>query len=311
MSLSTAAGLGLRSALCEIKPDIIYAQQSGMGTAGSYGRLRAVGPIAAALSGGSCRASGWKELAMPDYWGQLAPRPDGAHRVSDRDAGCFCTIATGPARKGSGSGRPQTESGIFLSGGAVLEASATGRPWTRTGNRSVTGDAAPHGIYRCAGGDRWIAIACSTDAHWRALATVIGQRWATADRFATLTGRLAHQDELDRLLNDWTSSREDYPLMDLLQGNGIPAGVCQTAGDRCDRDPQLAHLNWLTEVTGTKIGRWPLAEFPVRLAQTPAHIGGPINRAAPCYGEDNEWVLGELLGMSSGEISRLAEDGVI
>jgi crotonobetainyl-CoA:carnitine CoA-transferase CaiB-like acyl-CoA transferase len=99
--------------------------------------------------------------------------------------------------------------------------------------------------------------------------------------------------------------------MEELQTGGVPAGVCQTAGDRCDRDPQLAHLNWLTEVEGSKIGRWPVAEFPVKLSETPAYMGGPINRGAPCYGEDNEWVLGELLGLSKAEMTRLADDGVI
>ena len=42
-----------------------------------------------------------------------------------------------------------------------------------------------------------------------------------------------------------------------------------------------------------------------------AHIGGSTNRGAPCYGEDNEWVLGELLGMSKDEIARVADIGVI
>jgi crotonobetainyl-CoA:carnitine CoA-transferase CaiB-like acyl-CoA transferase len=96
-----------------------------------------------------------------------------------------------------------------------------------------------------------------------------------------------------------------------LQRAGVPAGVCQTAGDRCDRDPQLAALAWLTEVTGTKIGRWPIAEVPVKLSESPAYIGGRIDRGAPCYGEDNEYVYGELLGMSSQEIKTLAEEGVI
>ena len=68
----------------------------------------------------------------------------------------------------------------------------------------------------------------------------------------------------------------------------MPAGVCQTAGDRCDRDPQLKSLEWLTEVTGTKIGRWPLAEVPIKLSESPAYIGGRIDRGAPCYGEDND-----------------------
>ena len=40
-------------------------------------------------------------------------------------------------------------------------------------------------------------------------------------------------------------------------------------------------------------------------------MGGQIDRGAPCYGEDNHYVLGELLGMSSAEIERLAEEGVI
>jgi crotonobetainyl-CoA:carnitine CoA-transferase CaiB-like acyl-CoA transferase len=64
-------------------------------------------------------------------------------------------------------------------------------------------------------------------------------------------------------------------------------------------------------VEGTKIGTWPLAEFPVKLSGTPAHIGGTINRGAPGYGEDNQWVLGELLGMDAAEIARLAASDVI
>src|ERR1700745_377358 len=95
------------------------------------------------------------------------------------------------------------------------------------------------------------------------------------------------------------------------QRPGVPAGVCQTAGDRCDSDPQLAALEWLTEVTGTKIGRGPLAEGPIKLSESPAYIGGRIDRGAPGYGKDNQYVYGELLGMSSAEIKALAEEGVI
>ncbi len=98
--------------------------------------------------------------------------------------------------------------------------------------------------------------------------------------------------------------------MDTLQAVGVPAGVCQTAGDRCDTDPQLAALEWLTEVKGSKIGRWPVAEVPVKLSESPAYAGGRIDRGAPCYGEDNEYVYGELLGMTTKEIAELTEEGV-
>jgi crotonobetainyl-CoA:carnitine CoA-transferase CaiB-like acyl-CoA transferase len=289
-----------------IKPDIIHAQQSGMGTAGSYGRLRAVGPIAGALSGVS-NMSGLPDPAMPAGWGYSYLDWIGAYSFS------IAMLAALHHRNRTGEGQwidaSQTESGIYIAGGAVLEWAATGSAPVRTGNHSPQHAAAPHAIYRTAGEDRWIAIACTTDDEWRALAALIDAQWTAS--FGTLAERLTHEGDLDQRIEAWTQTQDGYQLMELLQTNGIAAGVCQTAADRVEHDPQLAHLNWLTEVDGTKIGRWPLAEFPVKLQRTPAHIGGSINRGAPCYGEDNEWVLGELLGMSKDEIVRLADEGII
>jgi crotonobetainyl-CoA:carnitine CoA-transferase CaiB-like acyl-CoA transferase len=147
---------------------------------------------------------------------------------------------------------------------------------------------------------------------WRALTVVAAHpEWAEDRRFCNLAARLAHQDALDTLVGGWTQSLEAYKVMLSLQQAGVPAGVCQTAEDRCDHDPQLAALKWLTEVTGTKIGRWPIAEVAVKMSESPAYIGGRLNRGAPCYGEDNHYVYGELLGMSAQEITTLAEEGVI
>jgi crotonobetainyl-CoA:carnitine CoA-transferase CaiB-like acyl-CoA transferase len=289
-----------------IKPDIIYAQQSGMGTAGTYGRLRAVGPIAGALSGIS-EMSGLPDPAMPAGWGYSYLDWIGAYSFST------AMLAALHHRNRTGEGQwidaSQTESGIYIAGGAILEWAATGNALSRTGNHCPHRSAAPHAIYRTAGDDRWIAIAATDANAWDALARLIDQDWTTD--FRTLSERLAREEVLDQRIDAWTRSQDGYQLMELLQRNGIAAGVCQTAADRVEHDPQLAHLNWLTEVDGTKIGRWPLAEFPVKLQRTPAHIGGSINRGAPCYGEDNEWVLGELLGMSKDEIAHLADNGVI
>ena len=97
-----------------------------------------------------------------------------------------------------------------------------------------------------------------------------------------------------------------------LQRAGVPAGVCQNAEDRCDNDPQLRHLKWLTEVTGTKIGTWPVYELPMKFSPARRPISADRSIAArPCYGEDNEWVLTNLLGMSASDVERLAEEGVI
>jgi len=61
-----------------------------------------------------------------------------------------------------------------------------------------------------------------------------------------------------------------------------------TPEDRCDRAPQLAALERLTKVMGTKIGRWPVAEVTVKIRASPGYIGGRLGRGEPCDGEDNE-----------------------
>jgi crotonobetainyl-CoA:carnitine CoA-transferase CaiB-like acyl-CoA transferase len=301
-------GLGYET-LRTIKPDIIYVQQSGMGAKGTYGRFRTVGPIANAFAGLS-EMSGLPEPAMPAGWGYSYLDWMGAYSFAlAMLSGLFHRARTG---EGQWIDASQSEVGLFISGTTLLDWSANGRIWTRYGNRSPYKPAAPHGVYPCMGEDRWLAIACFTEDEWRALTAVAGHpEWAADSRFVDVAGRLAHQDALDALVGSWTQSQDAYQAMYRLQQAGVPAGVCQTAEDRCDHDPQLAALNWLTEVTGTKIGRWPVAEVAVKMSASPAYIGGRLDRGAPCYGEDNDYVYGELLGMSAQEIKALAEEGVI
>ncbi len=301
-------GLGY-DVLKSIRPDIIYIQQSGMGANGTYGRMRTVGPVAAAF-GGQAEMSGLPEPAMPVGWGYSYLDWMGAYGYA------LALLGAIYHRERTGEGQwidaSQCESGIFLTGATILDWSANGREFRRYGNRSPYKPAAPHGAYRCQGKDRWIAIACFTDDEWHALARAAEHgKWLDDPRFATLEQRLTHQDALDLTIEAWTLTQDRHDCMMKLQKAGVPAGVCQNAEDRVDGDPQLRRLKWLTEVTGTKIGTWPIYELPMKLSRTPAYIGGPTNRGAPCYGEDNMWVLTELLGRSPSEVERLAEEGVI
>jgi crotonobetainyl-CoA:carnitine CoA-transferase CaiB-like acyl-CoA transferase len=301
-------GLGY-DALREINPKIIVVKQSGMGTKGTYGRLRTVGPIAAAFSGLS-ELSGLPEPAMPVGWGYSYLDWIGAYSFAlSMLTALYYRERTG---KGQYIDASQTESGIFLTGTSILDWSANGHVTQRTGNSSPYKKAAPHGAYRCKGADRWLAVSCFTEEEWRSLLSVAGNpEWGKDARFATLESRLAAQSALDEAVTGWTKDKDAYALMESLQRAGVAAGVCQTASDRCERDPQLEHLKWLTEITGTKIGRWPVAEMPVKFSESPAYIGGRIDRGAPCYGEDNEYVLGTLLGMSKEQIAKLMEEGVL
>ena len=198
-------GLGY-DVMKSIRPDIIYIQQSGMGAHGTYGRMRTVGPVAAAF-GGQGDMSGLPEPAMPVGLGLFVSRLDGRLWLCAGAAGALYH------RERTGEGQwidaSQCESGIFLTGATILDWSANEREWRRYGNRSPYKPAAPHGAYRCAGDDRWMAIACFTDAEWRALAQAAGRgRGWTIDGSARWQHRLAHQDALDALVEAWTRTQD-------------------------------------------------------------------------------------------------------
>jgi crotonobetainyl-CoA:carnitine CoA-transferase CaiB-like acyl-CoA transferase len=297
-------GLGY-DALKEINPGIIVTKQSGMGTKGTYGRMRTVGPIAAAFSG-LAELSGLPEPAMPVSWGYSYLDWIGAYSFAlSMLSALFYKKRTGLGQYIDAS---QTESGIFLTGVSILDWSANKRVTPRTGNRSYYKKAAPSGAYRCAGEDRWLAVSCFTQEEWQARRKVAGNpAWGEDPRFATLEDRRLYPAALDKAMSGEPPDKNEYELMFALQAAGVAAGVCQTAGDRCDRDPQLQHLEWLTEVEGTKIGRWPVIEVPVKFSETPTYAGGRVDRGAPCYGEDNEYVVTQLLGKSKQEYEELVE----
>jgi crotonobetainyl-CoA:carnitine CoA-transferase CaiB-like acyl-CoA transferase len=301
-------GLGYEE-LKAIKPDIIYIQQPGWGYKGPYVKFASYGPIAQAVSG-LTEQSGLPSPYPPAGWGFSYMDWSGAY---------YCALTMLCAlyyKKRTGKGQyidcSQVEPGIYMTGTAILDYLTNGRHYQRSGNRSPARPAAPHGAYRCAGEDRWIAIAVTNDEEWRALVQEMGNpAWAQHERFASLAARVRHQDELDRLVGEWTRNQEPFALQERLQNAGVPAGVCQTAQDRVERDPQLKHLQWLIPLPHSEIGTWPIKDVPFHFANATVNQGGPTERAAPCYGEDNDYVYGELLKLSTQERAELEKEGVI
>lgn len=303
-----AMGFGYER-LKEINPKIIYVQQSAFGKAGLYGETRGFGPTAQAISGLS-EMSGLPAPYPPAGIGYSYLDWFGAYNMANAMlAALYRRDITG---EGCHIDASQVEAGLYLTGTAVLDHCANGRNWIRHGNRSPYVQAAPHGIYRVCGEDRWIAIAAFTEAEWQSLCEVLGRPdWTQDGRFATLEARLDNQDALDAHLEKATRAEYGYDLMQRLQHAGVPAGVCQTAEDRVETDPQLAHRGWMTELHQSEIGTWPIKGHPVAMSETPAYIGGRFDRGGPSLGEDTRYVLREFLGYDDGYISVLAEEGVI
>jgi crotonobetainyl-CoA:carnitine CoA-transferase CaiB-like acyl-CoA transferase len=189
----------------------------------------------------------------------------------------------------------------------------TRRPDFPPGNRSIFPPLAPHNTYRCAGRDRngqawWVFIACETQPQFESLCALMGEPGLVLDpKFATNEARVAHQDVLDAIIGRWTRARRRYAIMRECEAAGIVASVVQSAEDRVEYDPQLQHRGMHPIITHPEIGEVPYEGYPAKLSRTPAFVHG----RAPTLAEHNDYVYGELLGMSADEIASLRSRGVI
>jgi crotonobetainyl-CoA:carnitine CoA-transferase CaiB-like acyl-CoA transferase len=295
--------------LRKVNSRIIYMQTTGLGKAGVYKDYVSYGPTAQAFSGLTF-LSGLPEPHPPAGWG---------YSYLDHSPGYFGAIMLMAAirrQRLDGTGcyidMSQCETGLMLSGTSIVEHQLTRKPTLRYGNRMPFRDWSPHGAFRCAGDDNWIAISVQSDDQWRALIEEMGKPdWALDACFATAASRKQNEDNLDAKLTTYTIGCERYDLMNRLQARGIPAGVVQKASDRFDRDPQLKARGYYVDLPHSDIGTWPVEGFPAKMSRSPADVGGPTGRAAPKLGEDNDFVYGRLVGLSDAEIAALKEEGVI
>jgi len=295
-----------------IRPDLVYVSMCGFGHEGPDTANVTMGPTAQALTGLTFM------VGLPD-------RPPAGWSFSYLDhvggyLGAIAVLAGVIHRGRTGEGQhfdvSQLEPATALSGALLLDAMLNGRPSRRpgfpTGNRRSHPAEAPSGAYRAEGDDRWVVVSCRTEEHWAALVRAMGSpAWATEPRFATVAARVEHVDDLDAHIEAWTSQRDRYDVMELLQRSGVPAGAVQDAADRLERDPQLAARGHYTMLGNAEVDELPLEGVPFRMSATPPHTGGRLRRGPPCLGEDTGAVLTEVLGMSADDVAALAAEGVL
>jgi benzylsuccinate CoA-transferase BbsF subunit len=199
----------------------------------------------------------------------------------------------------------QAECAIHFLAPAMLDYEVNGRVQQRRGNLAAAH--APHGVYRCAGKERWVAIDCREDSHWRALAGVLGRHeWLKDRRFATAARRLEQHALLDEAISDWTWPRDVAEVERVLQAAGVPAHRVTTSVDALD-DPQLLHRRHMAPVEHAELGIVPVEASRIILSRTPSRL----TSASAVFGQHNEFVLSEILGLTGDEIAELAVSGVL
>lgn len=305
LAIGTLERLGLDDgAIREVRPDIVILHMPAFGRTGAYVEGRGYGAHMDAV-GGSTILRGY-----PD----TAPLTNTQIFAGDFFAGVHGAVAVLAAlrhRRRTGEGQTieltQAECSSQMFPQAALDAAWNGREATAIGNRSIEGYA-PNGVYPARGEDRWIAISCRDDAEWRNLVAYLGQpAWAADPDLATAGGREARHDMLDERLAEFTADRDLGELFRELQATGVTAGPVLSAKDAAE-DPHL-------EATGAWVELPATADYPAtKFSRPPYHFSKSdvtLRTAPALFGEHNEYVYRDVLGLSDEEMARLREQGHI
>ena len=292
--------------LKKIKPDIIAVSMSGFGHTGPHKDYVSYGPTLQALSGYTLQMR--HPGKAPAGWGYSYADMTGGY------SGALAVLMALWHRKQTGQGQfvdlSQFEAISSLVGPGLLDILNNQASSQPVGNRSQEAPAAPHGVYRCKGDDRWCAIAVFTDAEWQRLCRVLGQpAWTREARFTSLADRLHHQDALDGYIESWTRQHTAEEVMTRLQEAAVAAGVVAN-GEDLDRDPQLRARGYWARLPAQENGKTEeviLDGPPFKLSQTPGYVAAP----GPLLGEHTDSVLRRLLNYSDQQIAQLKAERVI
>ena len=188
----------------------------------------------------------------------------------------------------------------------ILQVQADGTDWERIGNehRSL----APYNLYPASGTDAWIAISALNEEQWRQLARVMERPDLLEDtRFSDMQARSRHREELDEIIRAWTRERDPAELTELLQGAGIAAGPVLNSRDLLLDAHMRARRFYEMVEHAPMIGPRPIIGRPYRFRFREARI----HKGAPRFGEDNGYVLRELLNLSEEQIEQLYAQGIV
>ncbi len=289
-------------------PDIIFVRVPAYGSTGPYAHARALGVHLEAVMG---------HTLLRGY-DDADPSANTAIYSGDYLAGAQGAFAVMTAlwhRDKTGEGQlieiAQAENAAAMFTQAIMDYSLNGRVQETIGNRDIHGHH-PFGVYPAKSpgtaedqGDRWVAISVEDDEQWQALGRAMGgPEWAADPRFETNAGRADHYREIDGRIAAYTSTLDDYEIMNHLQAHGVACAPVLEASRMFD-DPHLHARDFFRTQTVAGAGThqyvgpmWKFSETPVEFLQPPI-----------LFGEHNDYIYREVLGMSEAEYQAMKDTG--
>ena len=276
---------------------MVTVDLSGFGAVGPAAEQVSWGPILDAVSG-LAATTGYPDSGPYKQGLALADAVGGVH-------GAFAVLAA--LREREVTGGPvhvdvsQLQTMIGLAGDLALHTSIDGRPPPRRGARSA--DAAPQGVYRCAGADDWLALTVRDEEEWRALVGLVGEPLDAAE-WRSVAGRLEGHDRIDAVLGPWLAAQDKFQAMEDLQAAGVAAVAVMSNQDLVE-SPHLAERGFVVTLDHVDCGPLDFSGFPIRFDEASTDL-----RPSPALGAHNTEILREL-GTSDTTIAALTARGTI
>ncbi|MBI4081698.1 MAG: CoA transferase [Candidatus Lambdaproteobacteria bacterium] len=290
-------GMG-REALHAANPHLVICAISGFGQTGPYRHFTGYGQAIVAQGGVSAQTGyeGGKPTEVATAYG-------------DPNAGvyaAFAIIAALAARERFGGGQfidvSLWETMVATGFEGWMNHTLGNLPYQPMGDHDPYW--APHNLYRCAGQDAWVALACTEEGHWQALSRAIGRPELADDpRFRSAALRKRHERELDALLGAWCAPRDPWSVTRALQAAGVPSFPSLDMQQLAE-DPHLKARDYLMWHHHPKVGVRATNGMPWRFVNRPWVVPG----RAPLLGEHTEAVLETVAGLTPAEIARLREE---
>jgi len=294
-------GMGYED-LAEVRSDIIMFSMPAAGLTGPMRGIRTYGMSLASLTGLD---------SITGYpGGPPIPMENAYSDPYNGILGAYSILVALHHRNRTGVGQhidySQHEAIMQLMGPAYMDYVMNGTVAGPLGNRHPLGMAAPHGVFPCAGDDRWVSIVVTDDDEWKGFVAATGDAsWATDARFAHHAGRLAAIDELHELIAAWTAGFDDHELAQLLQDHGVAAAPVLNVADL------LASPQYRARGTFIEVHHPAGFDETIYGAYVKTSRGTVPVEPGPMIGRDNDHVFLDLLGMAPERYRTLVEDEII
>ena len=288
--------------LVEVNPAIVMVRISGYGQDGPYSHRPGYGTIAEATSG------------IPSFTGFPDKPPTlSAFPLADAVAALFAGMGAMFAVyhrdvKGTGEGQyvdvSLYEPLFRLVESFVIAYDQLGLVKKRRGNRME--ESSPRNAYQTSD-EEWVTISASSQQTFERLAQAIGRPELTDDpKFADNPSRVENATKLDSIIGEWFHQFCLDEAMAILEESDVVAGPVYDIR-RIFQDPHYEAREDIVEIEDQELGTVRMQNVVPKMSKTP----GRVDFAGGRLGQHNDEVYRERLGLTTEELARLHEEGVI